>query len=114
MKKHSIFFLGFGLMAMVLSLCASQSFANLYVTNATSDNVSLIDTSTNVVTVTIAVGNHPFGIAMNPAGNRAYITNSLDNTVSVIDTGSNTVSTIVIVGSVPPLSDMGFRSRTRA
>jgi YVTN family beta-propeller protein len=61
----------------------------------------VIDTSTNSVTATIAVGDGPLGIAVDPEENRAYVANYFDNAVSVIDSGSNAVSTIVIVGGFP-------------
>ena len=37
-----------------------------YVTNADSDNVSVIETATNTVTATIAVGDNPIGVAITP------------------------------------------------
>ncbi|WP_285509660.1 IPT/TIG domain-containing protein, partial [Streptomyces sp. NBRC 13847] len=53
--------------------------------------VSVIDTATNSVIGTIAVGQGPTGVAVSPDGTRAYTTNSDSNTVSVIDTATNTV-----------------------
>ena len=42
--------------------------------NLFSNNVSVIDTATNTVVATVAVGSSPFGVAVNPAGTRAYVT----------------------------------------
>jgi YVTN family beta-propeller protein len=63
----------------------------VYVVNAESHNVSVINTATNTVVSTIAVGNSPAGIAMSPDGSLAYVTDSGDGTLSIIDTRTNTV-----------------------
>src|SRR5436190_1852037 len=72
-----------------------------YVANLNSNNVSVIDTATNTVVATVAVGSFPFGVAVDPAGSRAYVTNNNSNNVSVIDTATNTVVATVAVGSFP-------------
>src|SRR2546425_359551 len=53
------------------------------------------------VTVTIAVGSNPNGVAVNPLTNRIYVANSDDNTVSVIDGATNAVVDRVHVGTNP-------------
>jgi YVTN family beta-propeller protein len=50
---------------------------------------------------TIAVGNLPQQIALNPVTNRIYVSNLNDNTVSVIDGATNTVVDTIAVGMVP-------------
>lgn len=74
----------------------------VYVVNG--KNVSVIDTASNTVIATVAMGAtayaNPYGIAVNPAGTRVYVTNSSESTVSVIDTATNTVITNVRVGPV--------------
>ena len=77
--------------------CAGKA----YVTNANAGTVSVIDTATNTVSATVAVGNQPFGVAITPDGTKAYVANQNAGTVSVIDTATNTVSATVAVGSVP-------------
>ncbi|MGC2696347.1 MAG: YncE family protein [Candidatus Angelobacter sp.] len=63
----------------------------------------MIDTSTNTITGTIAVGNQPSGVVFSPDATRAYVSNINDATLSVIDTGSNTViATIVLPGGAFP------------
>ncbi len=78
-----------------------------YITNADSNNVSVLDISTNTVVTTIPVGSSPRGVAVSPAGTRVYVTNYISNDVSVIDTASNTVvATIpVLPASSSPSSD---------
>jgi YVTN family beta-propeller protein len=78
-----------------------------YITNADSNNVSVLDILTNTVVTTIPVGSSPRGVAVSPAGTRVYVTNYISNDVSVIDTASNTVvATIpVLPASSSPSSD---------
>ena len=54
-----------------------------YITNNGSDTVSVIDTATNTVVDTVAVGANPFGVAVHPDGNTVYVANNQDATVSV-------------------------------
>ena len=83
-----------------------------YIANVISNNVSVIDTSTNTVVGTpILVGDSPSLVAVAPDGKHAYVTNLASNNVSVIDTTTNTVAATVPVGSnpvgvgiVPPLA----------
>jgi hypothetical protein len=50
-----------------------------------SDNVSVIDGSTNTVVATVPVGPGAGGMAVNPTTNRVYVANAADDTVSVIE-----------------------------
>jgi YVTN family beta-propeller protein len=95
-------------------LSNAQSLAQkAYITNQGSNNVSVIDTTTNTVTATIPVGNSPFGVATTPDGSRVYIANSGDNTVSVIDTATNAVSgTIPHVGGAVAVTPDGSKLYT--
>ena len=69
---------------------------DLYVGNYGSDNVSVVDTTTNEITATITVGDSPRFSTL--VGTNLYIVNRFSNTVSVIDTTSNTVIASVAVG----------------
>ncbi len=65
--------------------------------------VAVIDTQTNTVTATIAVGSRPSGVVIAPDGRRAYVPNwdsaHGQGVVSVIDTDTSTVvATIVVSG----------------
>lgn len=73
----------------------------VYVVNSGANSVSVIDTRTNMVINTIAVGTTPFAIAINAAGTLAYVTNTGSNTVSVISTSTNTVTATIPVSSRP-------------
>jgi YVTN family beta-propeller protein len=85
-----------------------------YVTNFSSDDVSVIRTYSDALTNNVVfekvrdvrVGRNPYGIAVDPAGTFAYVTNYGDDavfghgTVSKIDLSNYTVTTIP-VGSNP-------------
>ena len=72
-----------------------------YITNYSSDTVSVIDTATNIITATVKVGKCPSGIAVNPAGTKVYVANYGNNTVSVIDKTNNAVTATVKIGRYP-------------
>ena len=111
------YFLGRGFVALLAVLVLVVAGAALpagaapfaYVTNASSNTVSVIDTATNTVVATVPVGNgevanpflFPSGVAVTPDGKHTYVTNASSNTVSVIDTATNTVVATVPVGINP-------------
>jgi YVTN family beta-propeller protein len=92
--------LAMGLGAMA-SPAEAQPFA--YVANADpiSNNVSVIDTATNTVATTVAVGTAPLGVAVTPDGKHVYVANQGSSSVSVIETTGNTVMATVAVGIAP-------------
>jgi YVTN family beta-propeller protein len=71
---------------MLVSIAGAEPFA--YITNAVSNNISVIDIATNNVTATVPVGIEPTRVAVSPDGTKVYVTNcNYDGTgtVSVID-----------------------------
>src|ERR1700722_467250 len=74
-----------------------------YVTNQSSNSVSVIDTSTNTLVTTIALCTDcslaPAGLAVTPDGSRVYVANRGNGTVSVIATSTNTISATI---AIPP------------
>ena len=73
----------------------------VYITNAGSKSVSVINPSTNTVVATVTVGRNPVHAAVTPNGASAYITNAGANTVSVINTLTNSLAATVTVGRFP-------------
>jgi len=72
------------------------------VANQFSDNVSVIDTATNMtVGLPIQVGSNPLTVAITPDGARLYVANVISNNVSVIDTAANTVVATITGGNFP-------------
>ncbi|MDY6794551.1 MAG: DUF5719 family protein [Actinomycetota bacterium] len=63
----------------------------IYVANAGSNTVSVIDGSTDTVSTTVGVGWSPQGVGVNPTTNKIYVSNYLENMVSVIDGSTDTV-----------------------
>ena len=61
----------------------------------------MIDTATNTVVATVAVGFIPVHVSVSPDGAHVYVTNAGSNSVSVIDTSTNAVSATVPVGVHP-------------
>jgi uncharacterized repeat protein (TIGR01451 family) len=78
----------------------AQPFA--YITNQDGNNVTVIDTSTNMLVGSpIPVESFPNSAAITPDGNFVYVANGGSASVSVIDTSTNTVTATVTVGSGP-------------
>ena len=61
----------------------------------------MIDTAKQKVIATIAVGAHPYCVALNADGSRAYVSNTLDDTLSVIDTARHQTIDTIEVGGTP-------------
>ena len=87
-------------------MAVNSAGTRAYVANRGSNfdpgnSVSVIDTATNTVVATVAVGQHPSSVTVNPTGTRLYVANQSSDSVSVIDTATNAVVTAVVVGSGP-------------
>jgi len=74
---------------------------NVYVTNRGSNNVSVVDITTNTVLTTTTVGTRPLGIAVTPNGDYVYLVNTTSDNVTVIETTGYTVYATVAVGTQP-------------
>jgi YVTN family beta-propeller protein len=65
----------------------------IYVTNANSNDVTVVDGRTNT-TATINVGSVPMAVALNTVTDKIYVANYGSNSVTVIDGRTNTTSTV--------------------
>ncbi|MFA9408221.1 MAG: beta-propeller fold lactonase family protein, partial [Candidatus Dadabacteria bacterium] len=74
--------------------------SHVYVTNCSSNTVSVIQTSDNTVVATVDVGQCPTGVAI-PNNTSVFVANTSSDTVSVIQTSDNTVVATVDVGIAP-------------
>ena len=72
-----------------------------YVTNHFSNNVSVIDTLTNLVVATLHTGELPTAVVFSPDGRLAYVANKLDSSIAVVDTATRTLLTTIPVGQTP-------------
>ena len=71
-----------------------------YTANFGSDNLSVIDTSSDTLVTTVAMGTQPNSVALTPDGSRAYVTNG-GGDVWVLSTSTNAVLAKVVVGGYP-------------
>jgi len=80
-------------------LCLSPDGNTLYVASALGPGtVYVINTSTNSITGTIAVGNVPSAMVLSPDGGRLYVANADDATVSIINTATSNILATVKAG----------------
>lgn len=89
----------FGVLCMLMSAGIVQAAPFAYIANNTDATVSVLDTASNTVSATIAVGQAPYGVAVNAMGSRVYVSNQTSKTVSVIDTMDNSVSTVTLANT---------------
>ncbi len=92
--------------------CADGS--RVFVAATTSNRVDVIDTSTNTVTDTVAVGMEPVGLAIHPVdgdssgcGDELYVTNHVSDTVSVIDLVETSGDHLNVVDTIQELDANG-------
>jgi YVTN family beta-propeller protein len=69
--------------------------------NSAQGSLIVVDTASNNVAGTIAVGNNPVQVVISPDGTVAYVANSGSSTLSVVDLQTNTVNQSVPAGSNP-------------
>ena len=85
-------------------VAANPKRNEIYVVNAGSSNVSVIDAEQNKVVATIGVHGRPYFVDVAPDGHRAYVANSGSANVSVLDLDHRTVAATIRVGAAPGLA----------
>jgi YVTN family beta-propeller protein len=63
--------------------------------------VSVLDTATQTIVATIAVGQRPWNMALTPDGKKLYVACGRSGSVSVIDTERNVRVAEIAVGKLP-------------
>ncbi|HET6962696.1 MAG TPA: beta-propeller fold lactonase family protein, partial [Terriglobia bacterium] len=95
------------LVALVLVLVflprRSESRPFLYVTNSTSNTVSVVDAESLSIIREIPVGREPFGLAFSPDGRRVFVANAQSSEISVIDTTRHRLIQSIAVSSELPV-----------
>ena len=79
------------LCAMLAPGATASAAPRAYITDSSTNEVSVIDTASNTVIATVPVGDFPAGAAVSPDGAFVYVANVNGHTVSVIDAASLTV-----------------------
>ncbi len=72
----------------------------LYVVNAGSDDVSILDIRTGLAVGRVRAGANPRGILLSRDGSLAYVHNIIDGSLSIVDTRTFTISDVL------PISDL--------
>ncbi len=95
-----------------VGVAVNATSSKIYVANSGSNNISVIDGTSNSVVATITDPNavSPVAVAVNPTTNTIYVANSQSNNLSVIDGATNTVTATVPVGTSP--SGVAVESQT--
>lgn len=86
---------------MPFAVALSPDGNTLYLANAGSDDVSVIDLPTNHGVAHMDVGSNPRGIAITPDGSRVFTNNLLDGTLSVIDTATLNLTNQIVLTEIP-------------
>lgn len=113
--RNQIFRLVVGLLACLGMLWGSSALAiyeipvsgpYAYITNYSSNSVSVVDTAYNGVAIEIPVGSGPYGVAIHPNSSTVYVTNYASGSVSVINAVNNVVTSTITLpntnGAVRP------------
>jgi len=78
----------------------------VFVTNEKDDSISVIDSRTNKVEKTIAVGKRPRGIGLAPDGTEFYVALGAENAIAVVDPKSLAVLRKIPSGDDPEAFDV--------
>lgn len=80
---------------------ASTEGGKMYVADAGTNTVGVVNGLQSALTTVVPVGNTPVALAETPDGKKLYALNQGDGTVSVIDTATDTVLHTITVGTSP-------------
>lgn len=89
------------------SLKMNSSGSKLYIPNIISNQLDVLDTSTNTISQIASVGSGPIGVTISPDDSTAYVTNAngaggfSGNSISVINLSTNTVTETISVVAAP-------------
>jgi len=83
------------------AFAADPGLNRVYVANYASNDVTVLEGTSNSLIATIKVGEHPQAIAVNPSAHEVFVTNTHSNSVTVINGTNNAVAATVGVGGGP-------------
>jgi YVTN family beta-propeller protein len=90
--------------ALPWDVAIAREGEELWVVNAASNDISVIDISNPAVPkgkAHIIVGDNPRGIVLSPDGSMAYVNNTLSGTISAIDVDSHAVRRVIPTTTIP-------------
>ncbi|HYB97235.1 MAG TPA: cytochrome D1 domain-containing protein [Vicinamibacterales bacterium] len=87
--------------ARPMGLASSPDGAQVFVSTGRGGTVEAIDTRTNTVRGSVAVGQRPWGIAVSPDGTSLFTANGPSNDLSVVDIGTFREIARIPVGERP-------------
>ena len=96
---------------MPSAVALSPDGHRLFVANAGSDDLSVIDLVTGQGVDHIDVGANPRGLGITPDGERLFVNNVLDGTMSVIETETLRVIEVVSLTRIPLSPDVLLRKK---
>lgn len=94
-------FAGLAASAALMGVSTPVWAQTLYVSNASTNTLSMVPVDTSKAKVDITVGANPQGVAVSRDGRYAYTANAGENTVSAIDTARQSVIGTWTVGTQP-------------
>ncbi|MBI3843960.1 MAG: hypothetical protein HY292_04900 [Planctomycetes bacterium] len=74
----------------------------VWVVNALSDDVSVVDLSLGITVATIPIGDEPADVAFNRDGSKAYVTVGERDEVAVVDANARAVTTRIAIPAASP------------
>lgn len=87
------------IVAFQIATLSAQPYA--YVSNLSSNTVSVINTANSSIVTQISVPMGPTGMVVSPDASTVYVASQSANTVSIINTSSNSIAGSISVGSTP-------------
>ncbi len=83
------------------SVAVDRSSGLVYVANFGSNDLSVINGTTNKIQANVTVGHHPHSVAVDPYRSMVYVTNWANGTLSVINGTTNKIEANLAVGRGP-------------
>jgi len=87
-----------------------QNTNRIFVSDENSNNLSVIDGSTNGINSTISESGGATGVTYDPVMNKIYLNNGLSNTVTVMNGSTNSVISTIPVGTSPSGIDIDTKT----
>lgn len=91
---------------MPFGVVFSPDGERIFVVNAGSDDLSVIDLATGRSVAHLPLGANPRGIAMAPDGSRLFANNVLDGTLTVVDAEDMQIESTVLITRIPLETDV--------